>query len=221
MLKQIKKFEFLRPKIINKTILHIGCCGIVKKLEIENEKKNYLHKFLYDNSKKTYGLDVDQEELNYLKKFGFNNLIYGNAENIEQIKFDTNFDVIILGNVFNYFVNPGLLLHKVHNLLNNDGSIIITIENYFSAKKLLRYIFFSKYPDFYHHCFSVNKNTLKNLIIKSNFEILDFGYFFEGPDNFLIQSVKSKISNFILKIFTKSEKYSDGYIIEIRKNIEK
>lgn len=220
MIRQIKKFDFLKPKIINKTILHVGCCGIVKKLEIEKEKKNYLHKFLYDNSKKTYGLDVDKDELNYLKKFGFDNLIYGNAEHIEKINFGTNFDIIILGNVFNYFVNPGLLLQNTHNLLNKNGSIIITIENYFSAKKLLRYIFFSKYPDFYHHCFSVNKNTLKNLVKKSNFEILDYGFFFEGPDNFLVQSIKSKISNFILQIFTKSEKYSDGYIIEIRKKNE-
>ena len=55
-IKKTKKFTFLKSKIKNKDILHVGCCGIVKKIEIENEKNNYLHKFLNDNSNKCYGL---------------------------------------------------------------------------------------------------------------------------------------------------------------------
>ena len=73
-IKKTKKFTFLKSKIKNKDILHVGCCGIVKKIEIENEKNNYLHKFLNDNSNKCYGLDIDKNEIEYLRSNGFNNL---------------------------------------------------------------------------------------------------------------------------------------------------
>ena len=69
----------------------------------------------------------------------------------------------------------------------------------------------------YHHCFSVNKNSLANLVNKSGFEICDYGYFFEGADNFLKQSIQSKIANLLTQLFPNSEKYADGYIIEIKK----
>jgi len=82
-IKKTKKFNFLLSKIQNKDILHVGCCGIVKKIEIENEKNNYLHKFLTDNSNKCYGLDIDKNEIEYLRSNGFDNLYLGNAEKID------------------------------------------------------------------------------------------------------------------------------------------
>ena len=216
-IKKTKKFTFLKSKIKNKDILHVGCLGIVKKIEIENEKNNYLHKFLNDNSNKCYGLDIDKNEIEYLRSNGFNNLYLGNAEKIDEINFDTKFDLILLGNMFNYFPNPGILLEKTTKQLKENGTIIITIENYITLKTILKYILFGRYPGFYHHCFSVNKNSLANLILKSGFEICDYGYFFEGPDNFLRQSMRSKIANFLTQLFPNSEKYADGYIIEIKK----
>ncbi len=215
--KKQKKFNFLKPKIHKKNVLHVGCCGIVKKLEIEREKNNYLHKFLTDNSSKCYGLDIDKKEIEYLKSNGFENLYLGNAEKISEINFDIKFDVIILGNMFNYFPNPGKLLNDTNSLLSQNGSIIITIENYMTLKTIFKYIFFGKYPDFYHHCFSVNKNTLVSLIDKSGFKVDDYGYIFQGPDNFLVQSLASKIANLITQLFPNSEKYADGYIIQISK----
>ena len=63
----------------------------------------------------------------------------------------------------------------------------------------------------------MNKNSLANLVNKSGFNICDYGYFFEGPDNFLKQSIQSKLANFFTQLFPNSEKYADGYIIEIKK----
>lgn len=217
-IKKINKFEFLLSKIHNKNVLHVGCCGRVKKLDIKSEINNYLHKFIVDNSNNGYGLDTDKDELQYLKDKGFKNLYFGDAEKISEINFDIKFDVIILGNMFNYFPNPGKFLNDTNSLLSQDGSIIITIENYMTLKTMFKYIFFGRYPDFYHHCFSVNKNTLVTLVNKSGFKVDDYGYIFQGPDNFLIQSFRSKIANKITQLFPNSEKYADGYVIQISKN---
>ena len=217
LIKKVGKFNFLRQKIVNKTILHVGCCGIVKKIELKNEKNNYLHKFLCDNSKKAYGLDIDTNEINYLKNNGFENLFVGDAEKINEIDFGQKFDLVLLGNVFNYFPNPGELLNKTELLLNPGGSIIITIENPMSLKKIFRYILFGKYPDMYHHLYSVNKNTLLNLVKSSGFTPIDYAYHFEGPDNFLKQSFKSKLANRIVQLISRSDRYADGLMIEIKK----
>ena len=190
-IKKTKKFDFLLPKIKNKKILHVGCCGIVKKIEIENEKNNYLHKFLIDNSKKCYGLDIDKNEIEYLRAKGFDNLYIGNAEKIDEIDFDTKFDLILLGNMFNYFPNPGLLLERTIKQLEKNGTIIITIENYITLKTILKYVFIGRYPGFYHHCFSVNKNSLANLVNKSGFDICDYGYFFKDQTIFLSNLFKA------------------------------
>ena len=217
IIKKVDKFGYLKEKIINKTILHVGCCGIVKKIELKHEKNNYLHKFLCDNSKIAYGLDNDVAEIDYLRNNGFNNLFIGDAEKINEINFNTRFDLILLGNVFNYFPNPGLLLNKTAELLNPDGTIIITIENPMSLKKIFRYVVFGKYPDMYHHLYSVNKNTLINLVNSSGFTPIDYAYHFEGPDNFLKQAFKSKLANKIVQLISRSDRYADGLIIEIKK----
>ena len=203
-------------RLKNKKILHVGCCGIVKKIEIENEKNNYLHKFLIDNSKKCYGLDIDKNEIEYLRAKGFDNLYIGNAEKIHEIDFDTKFDLILLGNMFNYFPNPGLLLERTIKQLEKNGTIIITIENYITLKTILKYVFIGRYPGFYHHCFSVNKNSLANLVNKSGFDICDYGYFFQGPDNFLKQSIQSKLANFLSQLFPNSEKYAMVIILKLK-----
>ena len=216
-IRKSDKFNFLKNKIYDKKILHVGCCGIVKKIELKDEKNNYLHKFLCDNSKNTYGLDIDIDEIDYLKNNGFKNLFVGNAEKINEINFGTKFDIVLLGNMFNYFPNPGELLNKTAELLNPGGSIIITIENPMSLKKILRYIFFAKYPYFYHHLYSVNKYTLLHLVNSSGFTPIDYAYHFEGPDNFLKQSFKSKLANTIIQFISKSDRYSDGLMIEINK----
>ena len=216
-IRKTNKFNFLKDKIHNKKILHVGCCGIVKKIELDDEKKNYLHKFLCDNSEVTYGLDIDVGEIDYLKNNGFKNLFVGDAEKINEINFSTKFDIILLGNMFNYFPNPGELLNSTAELLNPNGSIIITIENPMSLKKIFRYIFFGKYPEFLQHLYSVNKNTLLNLINSSGFTPIDYAYHYEGPDNFLKQSLKSKIANSIIQFITSSDRYSDGLLIEVNK----
>ena len=54
-IKKVDKFIFLKGKISNKTILHVGCCGVVKKIETKGEINKYLHKFLCDNSKSEKG----------------------------------------------------------------------------------------------------------------------------------------------------------------------
>jgi SAM-dependent methyltransferase len=216
-IKKTQKFDFLREKIKDKLVLHVGCCGIVKKIELKDEKNNYLHKFLCDNSKIAYGLDNDVTEIDYLKSKGIENLFIGDAEKINEIDFDTKFDLILLGNVFNYFPNPGLLLNKTAELLNPGGTIIITIENPMSLKKIFRYVLFGKYPDMYHHLYSVNKNTLINLVSSSGFAPIDWAYHFEGPDNFLKQTFKSKLANKIVQLISRSDRYADGLIIEIKK----
>ena len=56
------------------------------------------------------------------------------------------------------------------------------------------------------------------LVNKSGFKVDDYGYIFQGPDNFLIQSFRSKFANKITQLFPNSEKYADGYVIQISKN---
>ena len=139
-IKKINKFEFLLSKIHNKNVLHVGCCGRVKKLDIKSEINNYLHKFIVDNSNNGYGLDTDKDELQYLKIRDLKIYILVMLKKLV-INFDIKFDVIILGNMFNYFPNPGKFLNDTNSLLSQDGSIIITIENYMTLKTIFKYIF--------------------------------------------------------------------------------
>ena len=64
-----------------------------------------------------HGLDFDQEGLDILKKNGIGNLYQGDLENLQAVKLDETFDVIIAGEMIEHLNNPGLFLNGIKRFM--------------------------------------------------------------------------------------------------------
>tara|TARA_B100000963_G_scaffold341699_1_gene341669 strand:+ start:17866 stop:18867 length:1002 start_codon:yes stop_codon:yes gene_type:complete len=103
------------------------------------------------SAKKLYNLNIKNKGISYLLKKDIN-----------------NFDVICLLDVIEHFFNPLDSLKKIYSLLNSGKYLIIetlALEIKYPPKGLRGYF---RIP----HPYNFTINTLKNLIIKSKFEII-------------------------------------------------
>lgn len=80
---------------------------------------------------KIYGYDIVDI---CLDKKEFEHFIVGNIE-LEEIPFNTKFDIIILADVLEHLIEPEKVLEKLTPFLNQDGHIYISLPNirYFKA----------------------------------------------------------------------------------------
>ncbi len=102
--------------------LDIGCaCGSTL-LEIKNRYPNAM----------IYGIELDPPSAVFASHLA--TVVQGNVETMD-FPFDVSFDYIILGDVLEHLVDPGLLLKKLKSHLSKEGVIITSIPNilHFSA----------------------------------------------------------------------------------------
>lgn len=102
--------------------LDIGCaCGSTL-LEIKNCFPNAM----------IYGIELDPYSAAFASHIA--TVAQGNVENMD-FPFDVSFDYIILGDILEHLVDPGLLLKKLKSHLSKEGIIITSIPNilHFSA----------------------------------------------------------------------------------------
>ena len=134
------------------------------------------------------GYDITGIEISKKKREISSRVSTAKVLNINLIKEDLslcNFDFITLFHVLEHIVNPIEFLKIIKKHLNDKGQLIIEVPN--SEDMLLDAC--EKYRDFYWqraHLYYFNYNTLKEIVEKSGFSIVDF-FFVQrySLDNFM------------------------------------
>lgn len=187
------QFEFLAKKITKYFTTH------AKVLEIGFGNGQLLLSLKQSGCKNLYGSDFTDKMFPILKENG----IKLSCDDIEEeFPFNEVFDVIILNNVVEHFLNPSQVLKKCKNNLSKNGKIILITPNSLA----LEFKVFKKYWAGYHaprHTYIFNSENIKMLGKKLGFsnviieEVADPGQWAISVQNILqnMNMTKTKLKN--------------------------
>jgi 2-polyprenyl-3-methyl-5-hydroxy-6-metoxy-1,4-benzoquinol methylase len=186
-------------------------------LRIINKSKNYLPNFQPNQSKfldvgcglgylmdaahdarfDVRGVEFNEAALKILKgKYVFK------AECCDILDYkEKNFDVVAMMDVIEHLLNPFATVSKLNKILNRDGILIITTMD---SDGLVSRILGTKIEDFRRvkeHLFFFTRKSLRTLLEKNNFEILDIQYYGHTFKLDFLQNRLKLISPVLAKIF--------------------
>lgn len=105
-------------------VLDVGC---VRHDESQRNEGN-LHARINNVVEKTVGIDIIESEIKKMQAEGWNCTV-GNAENLGDIGFEDEFDVVVAGELIEHLSNPGQFLDGAHKITTPTGRLILTTPN--------------------------------------------------------------------------------------------
>ena len=155
-----------------KKILHIGCVGFTdsdSQTRID-QAKNSLH-WRLSRIADVVGLDYSMDVIEELKNNGvFDNILYANAEKLEELILDKKFEIIVAGDIIEHLANPGLMLDGLKKFCTEDTEIVITTPNAFGLLNFFRFLL-NRFLEGQEHVMSYNSQNIRNLLERYNFRI--------------------------------------------------
>lgn len=196
-----------------KTVLHLGFIEHSDVYEKKIQENNWLHNKIHNVASRLVGIDYLEKEIEILrKKFNYE-CYYGNVMELNKLKLNEKFDIIICGELIEHIENPGLMLDGIKQFMHENSILIITTPNPWS-KIRIRLIRQNKLENTWlnqEHVSWYTYQTLKQLLSRKNFNEVCYG-FYEAENSSKSNKLIDKIKNFIklsLKIFSK--KYFNEY----------
>jgi SAM-dependent methyltransferase len=193
-IKLVNRANYICKLCEHKTVLHLGATDAP---ETQNaiQSQRFLHTRLTDVCKKVTGMDISTEMINWLKEnYEVNNIHYGNIEVYEDYP-QTEFDVIIAGEILEHLSNPGKALDCLNKIAKPTTRLIITVPNAYSAKGFFRAVAKHEliHPD---HTLHHSLHTLKTLLERHGFFIESYFTFVNGGRGSL-----ASMTNLLLHFF--------------------
>ena len=148
--------QMLQNSPKDSSILDIGCSsGILLKDLITNGF----------NSSELFGIDVSEEAINNCKKNGIKNAFLMDAQ---EITLNKKFDIIIASDSLEHLENDEKALKQWNSLLKPNGVLYVFVPAY-------RFLW-SHHDDVNKHYRRYTKSKLRGKLIKSDFNIVNSGY---------------------------------------------
>lgn len=136
-IRLVDKGEWVLSRLAGKSVLHVGPTD--SPCSVERAKQGrLLHAKLQGRCKELIGLDLDRKSIDELSAHcGITDILYGNAEQCDQIFGPARFDTIIAGDVIEHMNNVGLFFQAAHRALISGGELLVTVPNAFAIKRML------------------------------------------------------------------------------------
>lgn len=215
------RMNFVLNRCKGKKVLHLGC--VDEGLTAERIKSGELLQFkLIDVATEVIAVDISKKGIQLLQEHGVDNLIWGNIEQIDEIKElrGHNFDIILLTEVLEHLNNPGLFLQGVKELFDRNTIMIVTVPNGLRLTGLMRQI---KGYEFVHpdHNYWFSYMTVKTLMKKNGYkieEMLTYSFF---NSQLTVKKVVKKIWSIIFSNKEKKNEIPSSDIKHIKKEQDK
>jgi len=212
-LELVQRLEFIKRVSTGKRVLHLGCTNWPYTIEAI-DAGTLLHKDLSDVSRELYGFDYDQEGIDVLASKGYDNLYRADLENLDEVALDTQFDVIIAGEMIEHLNNPGRFLHGIKRFMNRETRLVITTINAYSGMRFLVYGLRGQggnlepvHPD---HVSYYSYSTLKLILQRHGFTIEKFMFYDLGDEH---RPHNGRLRNLINDVCVKiAPQWADGVI---------
>lgn len=105
-------------------VLDVGCVRHDESLR----NNGNLHARISEVAEKTVGIDIVESEIEKMQQEGWEVRV-GDAENLNEINFRDEFDVVVAGELIEHLSNPGQFLDGAHDVTTTDGRLILTTPN--------------------------------------------------------------------------------------------
>lgn len=182
----VQRVDFIKSFCVDKKVLHLGCTNYPYTLEaIDNDM--LLHFELAKIAGDLYGFDADVEGIEILQNHGCDKLYKADLENLDAVKLDEKFDVIIAGEIIEHLNNPGLFLSGIKRFMSDDTLLIITTINSYCAMRFLMYFLRGKkgenepvHPD---HVAYYSYRTLGLTLNRMNLDVTQFHFYDIGREH--------------------------------------
>jgi 2-polyprenyl-3-methyl-5-hydroxy-6-metoxy-1,4-benzoquinol methylase len=195
----VDKEQWILEKIRGKSVLHIGPTDFPATLS-KARAGRLLHPKLKSACQELIGLDLAESAIEALRQeFAIDDILYGNAEQLETIFPPDRFDVILAGDVIEHMNNMGNFFCSARKVLKPDGILIITTPNSFAIKRMLGAIVLRQERNNPDHLYFFSMMTLWQAATRFGYRITDFaGFMYEAPGD-----VMNQRGNFGAKIIMK------------------
>lgn len=131
----------------------------------------WLHDHLRRNFDTVIGIDKDKSSVEELQKTGLNI----HAGDIEKIQLDESFDSVVLGELIEHLENPGMAIANVHNLLADNGALILSTPHPWAITHVIAGWRGSLSPNKDHTTW-YGPNTIQQLLESHGFEVESLTY---------------------------------------------
>lgn len=155
------------------SVLHLGCVGFADSDvgERVNNAKKSLH-YTLSNITDVIGVDYCRDAIDFFrKKKIFTNVMYGNVEQLDDLKLENKFDVIVIGDIIEHLSNPGLMLEGIKRFCHSNTKVVITTPHSFGLLNYVRFIF-NKFKDGNEHMMTFNIDNIKNILSMHEYDII-------------------------------------------------
>ena len=185
-IKLVHRTDYIKQICEEKKVLHLGCTNFPYTQEVIDSGA-HLHLQLEEYAAELYGLDFDQEGIDILKKNGVGKLYQGDLENLQAVKLDETFDVIVAGEMIEHLNNPGLFLNGIKRFMTPETDLVITTINAYSGLRFAYYFLRGKggtreavHPD---HVAYYSYSTLNLLLKRHGLEVREFLFYDLGIEH--------------------------------------
>lgn len=207
----LSRKEHLSSLVKGKNVLHIGCTDtpFTKERIVRGE---LLHQDIMKSARFVVGLDVDREDITIMKDYGIEDVAVCSVYNLcKSYKTNKVFDVVVMTEVIEHLVNPGLALEEVRRFMlknNESAKLIVTVPNMYSYHRSIVDPLLNReivHPD---HVSYYSYSTIKRLFESTgykNIELYYASYGLRSGYKFLIQILNKFSSSFLPSIFVIAE----------------
>lgn len=166
----IDREKYIIQRAKGKKVLHLGCVDrsfLGEKLSADR----WLHKKLVDVGQNVVGLDNDDEGIEKLREIHPDmKFIVANVEELEEIGYQEEIDLIIGGEIIEHLANVGNFLTKIQLLMSPDTILILTTPNAFRYQNMIL-SFFKRESIHADHNYWFSWNSLKTVLNKFGLHI--------------------------------------------------
>lgn len=188
----------------HQTILHIGCA------QFYDIPDRCFHLKLKACSSNIYGIDLDEDGLRALKQYGVDNLYYCDAEKIDELNLNMQFDIIIAGEIIEHLNNAGSFLRNVTRLMHKGSKLILTTPNSFALRRHI-WAYFNRESESENHTFLFHPHGIELLLSRFNLHITDF---YTAYESIHAKTARHALANIMLKrIFTICPHFAESMVI--------
>lgn len=122
------------------------------------------------------GLDIFEDMAKKDQYKNIDGFIFGNIEELELPQFNERFDVILLADVLEHLIEPGLVLEKLKKYLKPNGEILVSMPNIRHYSAFVKIFIKGNFDyqesgifDYTHRRFFCKKNIRE--LLESNFKV--------------------------------------------------
>jgi SAM-dependent methyltransferase len=214
----VQRLDYLKDLSRGRKVLHLGCTNWPY-LSQSQQDDRFLHRVLAQEAAELWGLDSDLEGLKAMREDGVDRLVHGDLEALAATHLDSDFDVIVAGEVIEHLSNPGLFLSGIRSHMREDTRLVITTVNAYCAFRAATYARLGRggvnEPIHMDHVAYYSYSTLHRLISRHGLVVERTAFYDLGREHKPHASWRVKAINAAAVRFF--PQLADGIIVECRR----